>query len=107
MAGGGPRPGAGRPKGSRNKATIEREIVAAEVRAGRIASGLASLEVRGKERLELLLDAAWRHMEEAHAAANTQEYIDWFMRSLLVAKSLTPYQSPQYRAIAVAHTDMR
>jgi hypothetical protein len=29
------------------------------------------------------------------------------MRSLLVAKSLTPYQSPQYRAIAVAHTDMR
>jgi hypothetical protein len=29
------------------------------------------------------------------------------MRSLLVAKSLRPYQSPQYRAIAVAHTDMR
>jgi hypothetical protein len=62
MPGGGSNPGVrrgGRPLGARNRKTIEREIIDAEVRAGRIASGV-SLPVLAKERLERLLDMAWR-----------------------------------------------
>jgi hypothetical protein len=98
--------GAADARWARNRKTIEREIIDAEVRAGRIASGV-SLPVLAKERLERLLDMAWRHMEEAFAAGDFTAYLGWFERSGAMAKALAPYQSPQYRAIAVAQTDMR
>jgi hypothetical protein len=106
MAGGGPRPGAGRPKGSRNKTTIQREIVEAQVRAQRVAAGVA-IPVLAKEKLELLLSMAWRHMEEALAAGKAEDYVGWFERAGAMAKALAPYQSPQLKALAVAHADMR
>jgi hypothetical protein len=76
------------------------------VRAQRIAAGVM-VPVLAKERLEILLDAACRHLDEAFDAGKIEDYVAWFERAASVAKSLAPYQSAQYRAIAVAHTDMR
>jgi hypothetical protein len=109
MAGGGSSPGerrGGRRPGSRNKTTIERETVEAEVRAGRIAAGIA-MPILAKEKLEFLLSAALRHMEEAFASGVMADYIAWFERAGALAKALAPYQSPQLKTLAVAHTDMR
>jgi hypothetical protein len=109
MPGGGSYPGerrGGRRPGTKNKATVEREIIEAEVRAQRIAAGVM-LPVLAKERLEMLLDAACRHMDEAFANGKIEDYIAWFERAASVAKALAPYQLPQLKALAVAHTDMR
>jgi hypothetical protein len=106
MPGGGSRPGerrGGRPKGSKDKKVIERETIAAEIRAGRIAAGIA-MPLMATEKLEMLLSIALRHMEESHAAENVEEYAAWYERATVMARSLTPYQTPQLRAIAVAHT---
>jgi hypothetical protein len=46
-----------------------------------------------------------RHMQEAFAAGDFTAYLGWFERAGAMAKAL-PYQSPQLRAIAVAHAPM-
>jgi hypothetical protein len=43
-------------------------------------------------------------MEEAFASGVMADYIAWFERAASVAKALAPYQSPQLKALAVAHT---
>jgi hypothetical protein len=50
---------------TKNGKTMEREIVEAQVRAQRIAAGVM-LPALAKERLEMLLDGACRHMDEAN-----------------------------------------
>lgn len=108
MAGGGPRPGAGRPKGSRNKATIKRELVAAAALERRIETQVISPK-QGKASLEYLLTLALERLDAAIADGPEayDRFVAWFGRTLDVAKALAPFQSAQYRAIAVAHTDMR
>jgi hypothetical protein len=96
----------GAPKGSKDKKVIERETIAAEIRAGRIAAGIA-MPLMATEKLEMLLSIALRHMEESRAAENVEEYAAWYDRAVVLARSLAPYQTPQLRAIAVAHTGMK
>jgi hypothetical protein len=96
MPGGGSRPGerrGGRPKGSKDKKVIERETIAAEIRAGRIAAGIAA-PILGLEKMEWLLSIALKRMEEALAAKDDKEYTAWYERATVMARSLTPYQTP-------------
>ena len=105
---GGARPGAGRPTGRKSKSTIEREILERAAFERRVVAQVTA-PMRGKYVLEELLGIA---LERLHAATAPDsethaEYIPWFERTLAVAKEVTKYQDPQYRAIEVAHTDMR
>jgi hypothetical protein len=109
MPGGGSKPGerrGGRQLGSRNKATIRREIIE---RAGldREIAARAAAPIQGKLALERLLGLALEHLDAAIAAADKAEFAVCFDRALATAKELTKYQSPTYKAIALAHTDMR
>jgi hypothetical protein len=97
-------PRGGRPRGSKNRATIERETIEAEIRKQRIAAGVVT-PVFGKEKLEYLLGLALEHLADAIAGKGDEGFSPCFDRVLAAAKALTPYQSPQYRALAVAHVD--
>jgi hypothetical protein len=105
---GGARPGAGRPFGARNRKTIAREIVEQAALERRIEARVIA-PMQGKDTLEELLGIAHERMHEAigDGEAGYQRFTEWFVRTLDVAKELTKYQSPQFRAIAVAHTEMR
>jgi hypothetical protein len=96
----------GRRPGTKNRATVERETVQAEVRAQRIAAGVA-VPVYGKEKLEWLLGLATAQLQEVLANNDQANFGPVFDRVLSVARALTPYQEPQLRAIAVAHTGLK
>ncbi len=103
MSGGGSKPGerrGGRQKGTKNRKTVEREIIEA---------GIAAPPPMGKATLEKLLTISLTRMDEAMGGgARTYEaFLTWFDRTFHVARELTKFQSPQLRAVAVAHTDMR
>jgi hypothetical protein len=70
------------------------------------AAGIAT-PIMGLEKLEWLLSIALKQMDEAAAAKDAKEYQVWFERATVLARSLTPFQTPQLRAIAVAHTGMK
>jgi len=111
MSGGGAKPGerrGGRQKGTKNRKTVEREIIEAEVLRGKIAAGIAASPPMGKATLEELLRIALTRMHEAMAGGEKtyEAFLAWFDRTFVVARELTKYQSPQLRAIAVAHTPM-
>jgi hypothetical protein len=53
--------------------------------------------------MEWLLSIAMKRMEKAAEAQDDKEYTAWYERATVMARSLTPYQTPQLRAIAVAH----
>jgi hypothetical protein len=96
----------GRRRGTTDRKVAEREAIAAEIRAGRIAAGIAT-PIMGLEKLEWLLSIALKQMDEAAAAKDAAQYQAWFERATVLARSLTPFQTPQLRAIAVAHTGMK
>lgn len=107
MSRGGPRPNAGRKLGSRNKAVIERELLAEQVAARANMNG----ERLGKEVLAEFMtwfrDLAERVKPKYGPngeviSGDEREFERWARRALQCAKDLAPYQSPQYRAIAVA-----
>src|SRR6266571_8968744 len=108
MPGGGSKPGerrGGRRAGSRNKATIRREIIEKAALERQIAARVIA-PMQGKLTLEELFGLALERMHAAMAdgAEGYDRFVEWFERTLSVAKELTKYQSPQYRAIAMAHT---
>jgi hypothetical protein len=105
---GGARPGAGRPFGARNKKTIEREIVEQAALERKVAAR-AIVPMQGKLTLEKLLGIALERMDAAMAGGEESHdrFVAWFDRTLSVASQLTKYQTPQLRAIAVAHAEIR
>lgn len=133
MPRGGPQPGSGRKPGSKNKATIERELKAQaeaqrlidHAKANKIELATSVLD----RAMKIAEGSAGRHrpitevelpqMQEAENAAAMNEgrkprqlvvggswplFGEWFDRWVWCARELAKYQSPQYRAIAVAMT---
>jgi hypothetical protein len=104
----------GRKAGTPNKATVERRL--------QIARGLEDARNHGrplaKDRLGELLDLAFEMMTAnqpcparcmganggAQNGMDHQEFAAWFDRAAYVAQALAKYESPQLRAVAVAHT---
>jgi hypothetical protein len=109
MPGGGSNPGerrGGRPLGSRNKATIRREIIE-KAALERQIDARAIAPIQGKLTLERLLGLALEHLDAAIESGDKAEFAVCFERALSAAKEVTKYQSPQLKALAVAHTNMR
>jgi hypothetical protein len=109
MPGGGSNPGerrGGRPLGSRNKATIRREIIE-KAALERQIDARAIAPIQGKLTLERLLGLALKHLDAAIESGDKTEFAVCFERVLSAAKEVTKYQSPQLKALAVAHSDMR
>jgi len=107
MPRGGPRPNAGRKRGSRNKAVIEREILAEQIANRARMNG----EKLGKEVLAELMTQFCDMAERARPKygpngklvdGNERDYERWARLVLLCAKELAPYQSPTFKAVAVA-----
>ncbi len=109
---GGARVGAGRKPGGKNRTTMEREeAVAASIDRMRADGGQT-----GKEALERMLKFAEgcvallrptterekRSGKEANPDGDWDRFGAWFDRWAYVSKELTKYQSPTFRAIAVA-----
>lgn len=106
MPKGGARPGAGRPPGP-SRATVEKALIAERT----VQEARATGKKLGKERLEELMEifiGATAYFQPALAAgaqnanANWDKFEKWARLAMECAAKLTPYQSPTFRAIAIA-----
>lgn len=101
---GGAKRGAGRPKGSRNALTIEKERLAAEIARKTVMDARQQGKKLAKEILregmEHAMGLAGKYQEQG-VAPNPAAFKEWLNFAMSCARSLAPYESPTFSAIAV------